>query len=150
MRIQAMAARSRGEELIPWTYEQAALGPFDCLLRVLACGLCSSDLHMVDNHWGMSRYPLVPEAAEPDDSNLLGLLTGGHAGGAQGRVYRDPSAEERAGRAGREVGGDGKTKAAVRDHLFRKAAVAISEQRLISLVAAVLSPAQTIVALEAG
>ena len=60
MRIQAMAARSRGEELIPWTYEQAALGPFDCLLRVLACGLCSSDLHMVDNHWGMSRYPLVP------------------------------------------------------------------------------------------
>lgn len=60
MRIQAMAARSRGEELVPWTYEQADLSPFDCLLRVLACGLCSSDLHMVDNHWGMSRYPLVP------------------------------------------------------------------------------------------
>lgn len=60
MRIQAMAARSRGDELVPWTYEQAALGPFDCLLRVLACGLCSSDLHMVDNHWGMSHYPLVP------------------------------------------------------------------------------------------
>jgi len=60
MRIQAMAAKSQGDELVPWTYEQNALGPFDCLLRVLVCGLCSSDLHMVDNHWGMSRYPLVP------------------------------------------------------------------------------------------
>jgi uncharacterized zinc-type alcohol dehydrogenase-like protein len=60
MRIHAMAARNQGDGLVPWTYEQPALGPFDCLLRVLACGLCSSDLHMVDNHWGMSRYPLVP------------------------------------------------------------------------------------------
>lgn len=60
MRIQAMAAQKQGDELVPWTYEQPALGPFDCLLRVLACGLCSSDLHMIDNHWGMSRYPLVP------------------------------------------------------------------------------------------
>ncbi len=60
MRIQAMAAKSQGDELAPWTYEPPALGPFDCLLRVLACGLCSSDLHMIDNHWAMSRYPLVP------------------------------------------------------------------------------------------
>lgn len=60
MRIHAMAARSRGGELAPWTYEPGALGPFDCLLRVLACGLCGSDLHMIDNAWGMSRYPLVP------------------------------------------------------------------------------------------
>lgn len=60
MRIHAMAAKSKGEDLVPWTYEQQALGPFECLLRVLACGLCSSDLHMVDNNWGMSRYPLVP------------------------------------------------------------------------------------------
>ncbi|WHZ24387.1 MAG: Alcohol dehydrogenase [Nitrospira sp.] len=60
MRIQAMAAKNPGDELEPWTYEQPILGPFDCLLRVLACGLCSSDLHMIDNHWGMSRYPLVP------------------------------------------------------------------------------------------
>ena len=60
MRIHAMAARSRGDELVPSTFDQGTLGPFDCLLRVLACGLCSSDLHMIDNHWGMSRYPLVP------------------------------------------------------------------------------------------
>lgn len=60
MRIHAMAARSTGDDLVPWTYEPNALGPYECLLRVLACGLCSSDVHMVDNNWGMSRYPLVP------------------------------------------------------------------------------------------
>jgi hypothetical protein len=41
MRIHAMGARSQGDELVPWTYEQTALGPFDCLLRVLVCGLRS-------------------------------------------------------------------------------------------------------------
>ena len=24
------------------------------------CGLCHSDLSMIGNHWGVSRYPLVP------------------------------------------------------------------------------------------
>ena len=42
MRIQAMAAQNRGDELVSWTYEQAQLGPFDCLLRVLACGCAAA------------------------------------------------------------------------------------------------------------
>ena len=28
---------------------------FDKLL-----GICHTDIHMIDNDWGMSRYPLVP------------------------------------------------------------------------------------------
>ncbi|QNG26871.1 zinc-binding dehydrogenase [Synechococcus sp. HK01-R] len=32
----------------------------ELLLQVLHCGLCHSDLSMLDNHWGMSAYPLVP------------------------------------------------------------------------------------------
>ena len=30
------------------------------IIRVLACGLCHSDLHMIDNDWRCSEYPLVP------------------------------------------------------------------------------------------
>ena len=32
----------------------------ELVLEVLHCGLCHSDLSMLDNQWGMSSYPLVP------------------------------------------------------------------------------------------
>jgi len=32
----------------------------ELVLEVLHCGLCHSDLSMLDNHWGMTQYPLVP------------------------------------------------------------------------------------------
>jgi uncharacterized zinc-type alcohol dehydrogenase-like protein len=35
-------------------------GPDEVLLEVLHCGLCHSDLSMIDNAWGISSYPLVP------------------------------------------------------------------------------------------
>jgi cinnamyl-alcohol dehydrogenase len=35
-------------------------GENDVAFKVLYCGICHSDLHMVKNEWGMSTYPLVP------------------------------------------------------------------------------------------
>jgi uncharacterized zinc-type alcohol dehydrogenase-like protein len=35
-------------------------GPDELLLEVLHCGLCHSDVSMIDNAWSMSSYPLVP------------------------------------------------------------------------------------------
>jgi len=35
-------------------------GSDEVLLEVEHCGLCHSDLSMIDNAWGMSSYPLVP------------------------------------------------------------------------------------------
>lgn len=35
-------------------------GSEDVVLEVLHCGLCHSDLSMLDNAWGMTTYPLVP------------------------------------------------------------------------------------------
>src|SRR5690606_29275358 len=29
-------------------------------IEVMACGVCHSDLHLIDNDWEMSRYPFVP------------------------------------------------------------------------------------------
>ncbi|MGH7164637.1 MAG: NAD(P)-dependent alcohol dehydrogenase [Nitrospiraceae bacterium] len=60
MRVRAMAAASQGAELSPWSYDSDPLGPFDCTVQVQACGLCHSDLHMIDNDWRISRYPLIP------------------------------------------------------------------------------------------
>lgn len=40
------------------TVQEPAAG--EVVLEVLHCGLCHSDLSMIDNAWGLSAYPLVP------------------------------------------------------------------------------------------
>lgn len=36
------------------------LGPFDIEVKITHCGICHSDLHLIDNDWGNSLYPLIP------------------------------------------------------------------------------------------
>jgi alcohol/geraniol dehydrogenase (NADP+) len=60
MLVNAYAALERGQNLVAWNYESADLKPHEVMLRVLACGLCHSDLHMIDNDWKLTDYPLVP------------------------------------------------------------------------------------------
>ncbi len=60
MEIRALAAPKAKAPLEPFAYRSPPLGPDDCLVRVLACGICHSDLHMIDDDWRISRYPLVP------------------------------------------------------------------------------------------
>ena len=60
MTVQAMAAMAQGAPVEPWAFTLGELGPYDCVLKVKSCGICHSDLHMIDNDWGAARYPLVP------------------------------------------------------------------------------------------
>jgi len=60
MTIHAHAAREKKGALVPFSYEPAALGPHDIEIRISHCGICHSDVHLVDDDWGMSRFPLVP------------------------------------------------------------------------------------------
>jgi uncharacterized zinc-type alcohol dehydrogenase-like protein len=57
--INAYAAQEAGGKLEPFTYEVGELKPDEVEIDVLYCGVCHSDLSMVDNEWGMSEYPLV-------------------------------------------------------------------------------------------
>ncbi len=58
--IQAYAAHGPGQPLEPFSYEPRPLRPQDVEVAISHCGICHSDLHLVNNDWGMSRYPLVP------------------------------------------------------------------------------------------
>ncbi len=60
MTIKAHAAMARGRRLEPFTYEPPTLGPEDVEITVTHCGICHSDIHMIDDDWKSSRYPLVP------------------------------------------------------------------------------------------
>ena len=41
-------------------YVCRATGEKDVKFKVLYCGICHSDLHMILNEWGMTTYPLIP------------------------------------------------------------------------------------------
>ncbi|MEK7703872.1 MAG: NAD(P)-dependent alcohol dehydrogenase [Myxococcota bacterium] len=60
MQVHAFAALSRGADLTPLTYDLPDPRDEDCIVAVSSCGICHSDIHMIDNDWRMTRYPLVP------------------------------------------------------------------------------------------
>ncbi len=58
--IKAYAAFEAGGELKPYEYDPGPLGRNDVEIDVESCGICHSDLSMLDNEWGVTSYPLVP------------------------------------------------------------------------------------------
>ncbi|KAJ0039713.1 hypothetical protein Pint_27738 [Pistacia integerrima] len=54
------AARDTSGLLSPFTFSRRATGEKDVTFKVMYCGICHSDLHMLKNEWGVSTYPLVP------------------------------------------------------------------------------------------
>jgi uncharacterized zinc-type alcohol dehydrogenase-like protein len=58
--IAAMAALEAKERLQGYSYPPKPLAKLDADIRVTYTGVCATDMHMIDNDWGLSRYPLVP------------------------------------------------------------------------------------------
>ncbi len=58
--IKAYAAHEPGGKLEPFEYDPGVLGAHDVEIDVERCGICHSDLSVIDNDWGFTRYPLVP------------------------------------------------------------------------------------------
>jgi uncharacterized zinc-type alcohol dehydrogenase-like protein len=59
MAITAYAAKAAGKPLEKFQYEPDELGPFDIEVKITHCGICHSDIHLIDNDWQMSQYPLI-------------------------------------------------------------------------------------------
>ncbi|MFO7567478.1 MAG: NAD(P)-dependent alcohol dehydrogenase [Enhygromyxa sp.] len=59
MRIAAQAVFAPKSALQPFAYD-AEVGEQEVLIRVTHCGICHSDLHLIDDDWGRTPYPLVP------------------------------------------------------------------------------------------
>lgn len=57
--IKAYAASSAQATLEPFEYDPGELGPNQVEIEVEHCGICHSDISMIDNEWGISKYPLV-------------------------------------------------------------------------------------------
>ncbi len=58
--IRAYAAPTPHAALQPFTYDPGELGPEEVEIQVTHCGICHSDISMLDNEWGLSKFPFVP------------------------------------------------------------------------------------------
>ncbi|KAL1801962.1 hypothetical protein ACET3Z_030609 [Daucus carota] len=54
------AASDTSGVLSPFKFSRRATGDNDVRFKVLYCGICHSDLHMIKNEWGFTQYPVVP------------------------------------------------------------------------------------------
>lgn len=59
-KIHGWVAYGAKQKLEPFTYEPGPLGREEVEIAVEYCGLCHSDLSILNNDWGLSKYPLVP------------------------------------------------------------------------------------------
>ncbi len=57
--IHALAAKQAKGPLEAFSFDPGPLGPEQVEIAVDYCGICHSDLSMLNNEWGMSKYPLV-------------------------------------------------------------------------------------------
>jgi uncharacterized zinc-type alcohol dehydrogenase-like protein len=60
LNFPAFAAFAAKQALAPYSYEPAPLRPIDVEIAISHCGICHSDLHLIDDDWGRSTYPFVP------------------------------------------------------------------------------------------
>ncbi|HET8793415.1 MAG TPA: alcohol dehydrogenase catalytic domain-containing protein, partial [Nitrososphaeraceae archaeon] len=60
MNIQAYAAHHAGGKLESFTYNVDSLKSDEVEVDIEYCGICHSDLSMLNNDWGITQYPFVP------------------------------------------------------------------------------------------
>ncbi len=60
MKVHSYAAFEQKGKLLPYTYTLGELGSEEVDIKVHYCGICHSDLSMINNDWGMTEYPIVP------------------------------------------------------------------------------------------
>ena len=76
-KFHAYAVLNPGEKLQPWEYEPAPLDSGDVEIRVTHNGLCHTDLHMRDNDWKVSQFPLVAGHEVVGEVTEVGAKVGG-------------------------------------------------------------------------
>jgi len=58
--IKAYAAFEAKGELRPFEYDPGELQADEVEIDIHYCGICHSDLSVIDDEWGMTQYPVVP------------------------------------------------------------------------------------------
>ena len=79
------ATHAAGAELLPYKYDPGDLKQNEVEIAISHCGVCRSDIHLIDNDWGISQYPFIPGheivgKVSATGSMVLGFNTGDRVG----------------------------------------------------------------------
>ena len=58
--IRGLAVHAAGAHLLPYKYDPGELKDDEVEVKISHCGVCHSDVHLIDNDWGISKYPFIP------------------------------------------------------------------------------------------
>lgn len=58
--IHGFAVHAAGAQLLPYKFDPGELKPDEVEIKISHCGVCHSDVHLIDNDWGVSKYPFIP------------------------------------------------------------------------------------------
>jgi alcohol/geraniol dehydrogenase (NADP+) len=58
--IHGLGVHAAGAQLLPYKYDPGVLRADEVEIKISHCGVCFSDVHLIDNDWGMSKYPFIP------------------------------------------------------------------------------------------
>ncbi len=58
--IHGFGVHAAGAQLLAYKYDPGALGTNEVEIKISHCGVCHSDVHLIDNDWGISKYPFIP------------------------------------------------------------------------------------------
>jgi uncharacterized zinc-type alcohol dehydrogenase-like protein len=84
--IHGLAVHAAGAQLLAYKYGvDEVLPPNDVEIKISHCGVCHSDVHLIDNDWGLSKFPFIP------GHEIVGVVT------AVGSEVRDRKVGERVG-----------------------------------------------------
>jgi uncharacterized zinc-type alcohol dehydrogenase-like protein len=67
--IHGLAVHAAGAHLLPYKYDTGELGDEEVEVKISHCGVCHSDVHLIDNDWGISKYPFIP------GHEIVGIIT---------------------------------------------------------------------------
>jgi len=57
---KAYAAQTQTSPLAPFSIQRREPGEHDVQIKILFCGICHTDVHIVRNEWEETKYPVVP------------------------------------------------------------------------------------------
>lgn len=60
IKVHAFATSEKARKLSPFDFTLGEIGSDQVDIKVESCGICHSDLSIIDNEWGNSNYPVVP------------------------------------------------------------------------------------------
>jgi uncharacterized zinc-type alcohol dehydrogenase-like protein len=58
--FHGLAVHAAGAHLLPYKFDPGQLKANDVEIKISHCGVCHSDVYLIDNDWGLSKYPFIP------------------------------------------------------------------------------------------